>query len=633
MISLKTNVFSLNAGNNLSKSASSLDQAIRRLSSGLRINGASDDAAGQAISNRLSSQQHALAQAQRNAGDGLSLVDTAEGAMSAINGRLQRIRDLTVQGLNDTWNQQDSDAIQAEINLNLKEIDRLTTATTFNGINLLDGSAGKLGFQVGAYDNEKIDLDLSSPGFSVDELGLKDLIIRGISGKVTDENTVTGIANNISLTNGTASVSYATPAGITFPQLVRSTVNNQLYIQGNDSNGQATFFPATYNASWYTATGSGTVSVGTTSTSPLYSPVASLPARTIPSVNFTDISGTPLSASPPPALTMDSGQYYIEQNNTWYPATVSFGPTGAVSAQMSSATGLLDTDFATLPTAVTSTPVADASTASFTDASGNPVAGAARLVKNGGQYLMEVDNGGGNVQYYNASVTATSNGTTTSMQVSALSATSQNAFTAVNSVDGISVVTMDRANVELRYTDADGRSTNDVLRQDADGNYFMDASGSTTGKTATLVRQNDAASTLMLKTLQGVGDVQIYFATTYSATTDASTNATTMSIAEVGNEIRLRNPDNPLATLDKAISMVDAQRTKLGAVANRLSSVQNLQSGATASIAAARSRIEDADYATEVSAMSRAQILQQAGAQVLMKANQTPQMVLALLNG
>lgn len=633
MISLKTNVFSLNAGNNLSKSASSLDQAIRRLSSGLRINGASDDAAGQAISNRLSSQQHALAQAQRNAGDGLSLVDTAEGAMSAINGRLQRIRDLTVQGLNDTWNQQDSDAIQAEINLNLKEIDRLTTATTFNGINLLDGSAGKLGFQVGAYDNEKIDLDLSSPGFSVDELGLKDLIIRGISGKVTDENTVTGIANNISLTNGTASVSYATPAGITSPQLVRSTVNNQLYIQGNDSNGQATFFPATYNATWYTATGSGTVSVGTTSTSPLYSPVASLPSRTIPAVNFTDTSGTALSASPAPALTIDNGQYYIEQNNTWYPATLSFGPTGTVSAQMSSASGLQDIDFATLPTAVTATPVANTSTASFTDGSGNPVTGAARLVKNGSQYLMEVDNGGGNVQYYNASVTATSNGTTTSMQVSALSATSQNAFTAVNSVNGISVVTMDRANVELRYTDADGRSTNDVLRQDADGNYFMDASGSTTGKTATLVRQNDAASTLMLKTLQGVGDVQIYFTTTYSATTDASTNATTMSIAEVGDEIRLRNPDNPLATLDKAISMVDAQRTKLGAVANRLSSVQNLQSGATASIAAARSRIEDADYATEVSAMSRAQILQQAGAQVLMKANQTPQMVLALLNG
>lgn len=632
MISLKTNSFSLNVEKNVSKSASSLSQAIGRLSSGLRINGASDDAAGQAISNRLSSQQHALAQAQRNAGDGLSLVETAEGAMSAINGRLQRIRDLTVQGLNETWNQQDSDAIQAEINLNLKEIDRLTTATNFNGINLLDGSAGKLGFQVGAYDNEKIDLDLSSPGFSVDELGLKDLIIRGISGKVTDESTVTGIANNISLTNGSASVSYAIPAGITSPQLVRSTANNQLYIQGNDGNGKATFFPATYNAAWYTATGSGTVSVGTTSTSPLYSPVASLPSRTIPAVNFTDTSGTPLNASPAPALTIDNGQYYIEQNNSWYPATLSFGPTGAVSAQMTSATGLQDTDFATLPAAVTTTPVANASTASFTDASGNPVAGSARLVNNGSQYLMEVDNGG-NVQYYNASVTATSNGTTTSMQVSALSAASQNAFTAVNTVNGISVVTMDRANVELRYTDADGRSTNDVLRQDVDGNYYMDASGSTTGKTATLVRQNDAANSLMLKTLQGVGDVQIYFATTYSATTDASTNATTMSIAEVGSEIRLRNPDNPLATLDKAISQVDAQRTRLGAVANRLSSVQTLQGGATATIAAARSRIEDADYATEVSAMSRAQILQQAGAQMLMKANQTPQMVLALLNG
>ena len=110
----------------------------------MRITSARDDAAGQAIGNRFSSQQNGLTVAQRNTGDGLSLVKTAESALDEINNRLQRIRQLAVQGLNSTNSQSDSDAIQAEINLNLKEIDRLNTSSSFNGIRLLDGSAGKL---------------------------------------------------------------------------------------------------------------------------------------------------------------------------------------------------------------------------------------------------------------------------------------------------------------------------------------------------------------------------------------------------------------------------------------------------------------------------------------------------------
>jgi len=136
MISLKTNVSALNVQKQSAKSSSALETAIRRLSSGMRINSASDNAAGQAISNRLTSQQNGLEQAQRNAGDALSMIDTAESALNEVNNRLQRIRELTVQGLNGTYSQTDSDAIQAEINLNLKAIDEINRTSQFNGISL-----------------------------------------------------------------------------------------------------------------------------------------------------------------------------------------------------------------------------------------------------------------------------------------------------------------------------------------------------------------------------------------------------------------------------------------------------------------------------------------------------------------
>lgn len=626
MISLKTNLSSLNTQNQAAKSKSELDASIRRLSSGLRINSASDNAAGQAIANRLASQQSGLSQAKRNAGDGLSMVETAESALDEINNRLQRIRELTVQGLNGINSQEDSDAIQAEINLNLKAIDQLNSTSNFNGINLLDGSAGKLGFQVGTRDNEKIDLDLSSPGFSVDELGLKDLIISGISGTVSEVNRYVGYANAMSLSNSATTVSY-TGTTLTSPQLVRGT-DHEYYIQGLDANGNTAYNLASYQALWDTQAGTGTITVRAYSGTPLYADAGQIPSRAITTLNVLNNDGTASSGT----LTEDSGQYYIQQGNTYFPASLTFGPTGAVTAQITSAASKEDFEFTTLPTNVTTTPVVDSSTvaSTFTDANGNAVAG--RLLKSGSQYVMEVNNGG-NLQYYPATFTATSDGTTTSLSVTATSGTSLNSFTPVTNVSGNAYVTLDPANVQVNYTDAQGKTFTDVLRLDGDGNYYMDLPGSDISKTATLNVRNSLTDPYLLKTLNGVGEVQIYYATSIYSNTDTDTNHTVMTISEVGSGIRLRNPDDPLATLDRAIKRIDTQRTKLGAVANRLESVQNLQDSATSAIAASRSRIEDADYATEVSALTRAQLLQQASAEMLVKANSTPELVLSLLRG
>ena len=164
MAVINTNTLSLMTQNNLTKSQSSLGTAIERLSSGLRINSAKDDAAGQAIANRFTSNINGLSVAARNANDGISLAQTAEGALGEINNNLQRIRDLTVQAQNSSNSASDIDSIQAEVNQRMEEINRVTTQTDFNGIKVLNTGTGSSSydFQVGSKDNEKISISLSS---------------------------------------------------------------------------------------------------------------------------------------------------------------------------------------------------------------------------------------------------------------------------------------------------------------------------------------------------------------------------------------------------------------------------------------------------------------------------------------
>ncbi|TDT59009.1 flagellin [Enterobacter sp. AG5470] len=161
---INTNTLSLMTQNNLTKSQSSLGSAIQRLSSGLRINSAKDDAAGQAIANRFTSNINGLNVAARNANDGISLAQTAEGALGEINNNLQRIRDLTVQAQNGSNSASDIDSIQAEVNQRMEEVNRVTKQTDFNGIKVLNTGSGSstYNFQVGAKDSEKIGIDISS---------------------------------------------------------------------------------------------------------------------------------------------------------------------------------------------------------------------------------------------------------------------------------------------------------------------------------------------------------------------------------------------------------------------------------------------------------------------------------------
>lgn len=198
---INTNSLSLVAQNNLNKSQSSLGTAIERLSSGLRINSAKDDAAGQAISNRFTASITGLTQASRNANDGISLAQTTEGALNEVNDNLQNIRRLSVQAANGTNSESDRQSIQDEIDARLAEINRISEQTTFNGVKVLSKDQ-TLNIQVGSNDGETIGIDLKQmnaatlgmDGYDITTIGTGGYGQSLVSGTVVSDGT-----NNVTI--------------------------------------------------------------------------------------------------------------------------------------------------------------------------------------------------------------------------------------------------------------------------------------------------------------------------------------------------------------------------------------------------------------------------------------------------
>ena len=184
---INTNTMSLQTRFNLNKSQNALSTAIQRLSSGLRINSAKDDAAGQAIATRFTANIRGLTQAARNANDGISLAQTAEGGMDEITNNIQRIRELTVQALNDTNTLEDRNSIQEEIKQRLDEIDRIARETSFNGRSVLN-SSDTLNIQVGANDGQIIQVQLMT--LNTTSLGIHGLDVSTIASGATPPATI-----------------------------------------------------------------------------------------------------------------------------------------------------------------------------------------------------------------------------------------------------------------------------------------------------------------------------------------------------------------------------------------------------------------------------------------------------------
>ena len=417
---INTNSLSLITQNNINKNQSALSSSIERLSSGLRINSAKDDAAGQAIANRFTSNIKGLTQAARNANDGISLAQTTEGALSEINNNLQRVRELTVQATTGTNSDSDLSSIQDESKSRLSEIDRVSGQTQFNGVNVL-AKDGSMKIQVGANDGQTISIDLQQIDSST--LGLNGFSVSNNALKLSDSITQVGASGSLKDVDLSA---VATTLGVDAKSLTLHNVQT---------------------------------------------------------------------------------------------------PAGA-------------------------------STATYVVSSGSD------------NYAVSVDDATGSVKVNTADITYTdANGGT-------------------GTLTGVAVkVGADAAGAAAGYAEVQGK------------NYSL---------TATAIADGGAGGTL--------------------------NNAQTVTLNAAG-EFKGVSTADPLALLDKAIASVDKFRSSLGAVQNRLSSAVTNLNNTTTNLSEAQSRIQDADYATEVSNMSKAQIIQQAGNSVLSKANQVPQQVLSLLQG
>lgn len=561
---INTNITSMIGQQNLSKSQNDLATSMERLSSGLRINSAKDDAAGQAIANRMSAQITGLSTAQRNANDGISVAQTAEGGLNQINDNLQRIRELSVQAQNGTNSGNDLDSIQAEIDQRLTEIDRISKETDFNGTKVLgENTEGAnpalrtLSIQVGANDTEVIEIDLQQMDRT--QLGLDGFNINDADvdnrAATTDMLTDAGYTS-VAQANGTvewSNTETTTNDPATSENVLDSLVDtNSVNFAGNSALGVAADGNSyVYNAGTESFTYNATGSASTAVDSYIQAKATEAGEPVEVTVTLGGSEQKALVASDGTMTTLDNQTLYFDASNNLTTTNAGTETQANISEVSTYAAG---GDGDTIEIGGTTFTGANGTTANTMDATGATISKDAFDTAQAGTGFS----GGGYTVDAAGGVTLTSTGA------------------AVNF----------NAESETLTTDA----TTDVTTT-----YYEQSSGMIT---------------------DGAG-AQLYVDSadefTFEATTEGTANA------------------DPLKTLDDALAKVDTLRSDLGAIQNRFeSAITNLQTNET-NLSAARSRIEDADYATEVANMTRAQILQQAGTSVLAQANQIPQSVLSLL--
>ena len=584
---------------------------MERLSSGLRINSAKDDAAGQAIANRMSSQITGLAQAQRNANDGISVAQTAEGALNQVNDNLQRIRELAVQAENGTNSTNDLDSIQNEINQRLEEIDRISGETSFNGTKVLQSDEG-MKIQVGANDGEAITIALKE--INVKTLGMEGFNVTG-AGEVA--NTA-ATKDELSLAGFTAGATNANNS-VTYNK-TETTGNDQLTSAGLMSklDDGATVDLASTSSTGFTLQATG--DVGFDQNQLTYNAAND---------NFTYDAADINQASSAAAILPGAGEGpRAAQVTIGGSATnVLINEDGSITNTDNEALYIDSSGNLTATTSGANTTYATATVDNLTALMATDDAGAATAINADGGGALDLSA----TDIEQASITLTDSGTTFTGEDNTNGIDVTGAVASKESVAGM--LAADGGNVVLVAgitvtDDADADQSVTAFDVAAGGNVTSTATvGSLTAGDAINVNANEelteATETTATTTYyaQENGNVtnefgeRIYQKEDDSFTTEATSEAERSSLSDV----------------DNALSMVDGLRSDLGAIQNRMeSAIENLSTTET-NLSAARSRIEDADYAVEVANMTRSQILQQAGTSVLAQANQIPQSVLSLL--
>lgn len=583
-LSVNTNITSLGVQKNLNKASDALSTSMSRLSSGLKINSAKDDAAGLQIANRLTSQIKGLTVAVKNANDGISIAQTAEGAMQESTSILQRMRELALQSANGSNSEDDRTSLQQEFTALSGELTRISTSTTFGGRNLLDGSFSNTSFQIGSSANETISFGMGN----VSATGLKGTYSEAnVKSAVTDLSaSVTSNVVKFPDVTTTASPAVArVESGTTFTAGTAGsfTVNGaSVVLDGTEVDAAAV---ATKINGALTAFSNTTLTANGSSGS----------------LVFTDTAGTDVVIGGTPAANF--GLATLSVTTAGSPATTAGtapGTTLGAVAQIS--INGQNVDFtATDDLAAIKAAIDQANTDHNTGVTATINKGRIELSSTDGK-AIELANGSGTGGAGGLAKLGLSSGTTEAKLIDATSISingSEVKFSAGSTMDDI-VSTINSASTGVSAS----KNADNTLQLFSDSNITI-ADGSA----------GNGLNTLGLTTAA-------------AAVTEATTMETTVA------DLSILDPSTAqqaIQALDGAIQQVDSQRAQLGAVQNRFdSTVSNLQSISENS-SAARSRVQDADFASETAELTKQQTLQQASTAILSQANQLPSAVLKLL--
>ena len=656
---VNTNVMSLNAQRQLNKSQLSQNTAMERLSSGLRINSAKDDAAGLAISTGMSSQVRGLNQAVRNANDGISMAQTAEGSMDEMTNILQRMRELSVQAANDTNSSSNRASIQIEIDQLYSEMDRIAETTSFNGINLLDGSNKSTSLHIGSESGQSL-------SFSIDAVTTKDLNLNAVSG-LGELNG--GRANTtVAMTSTAVNINGVTLSGT---GAVGADMAKDVKAMVNASTGLTGVTASAYNTVEGTAGQTGVTS-GLTVNGTTVTNTGSM-NELVDTINL-EVSGVTASLNNSGALVLsnDTGNQIDIGGTVTNSGLVADDYQGFVS--LTSADGGVIEISANTPTVTEAVGSAQAQQMGFMIGTGSDkltggavttgaVATTDAIQINGVDLGAVTGTTAADKAFAINSIsdqTGVSASATTQVkyevilsQAAVESALSINGVSinfqlAANSVDTLDdlvsvingagiqgvVATADTATGSLVLTSQAGSDVNVFAEGgSAAGDIFV---GTTLGTDLAAADKTHGSVTL---TGKDGADVSITSNAATQATKDAA--LTKLGVTQVGGSSTaigtglsvnsVANANNTIDRIDDALDKISDGRANLGAIQNRLSSTISNLSNVSQNISAANSRIRDADFAAETSALSKSQVLQQAGTAMLSQANASTQSVLSLL--
>ncbi len=582
-LTINTNINSLVAQNNLSTNQGSLATAMQRLSSGLRINSAKDDAAGLSIAERMTAQINGSNQAARNANDGISLAQTAEGDLSQIGSNLQRMRELAVQSANGTNSSSDRAALDNEVQALASEIDRVAQSSAFNGVHLLDGTFTGQKFQVGANGTANDSITISSIASARTSL---------LGGSATSTgSTVNGLATSLPLSAGALTLNG---------QQVGAAVQGSGAGQSASSAFSiATAINAVSTLSGVTAVANPTVATGSTAT--LVGTTGVAAGNTNLTVNGIQLGAIAAGGNAAGQGANVAAAINLVSNQSGVTASAD-AITGAVT--LTAADGrdiLLGSAFTPANSGFVGTgPSVSAAGASMTASSATA---GPTLTVNG--VLVAGYAGNASVAIQGAAVAANINAVSNQTGVTAVANPTTGIISLTNATGG--AITLGAG-----FTVANSSlvaATNDVVGGVITGTVSL-ASTSASGIT---VGGGNAA---------GAGFT--------SGTTSPGTTITSNTISTI-NVLTATNATNALAAIDGALTTISASRAALGAYQNRFTSVVSSLQTTAQNLTASRSRIQDADFAAETANLSRSQILQQAGTAMVAQANSMPQSVLQLL--